>query len=152
MSATLDSMPQTPADATFLVQQMAGDGIELFMGVNRDPDFGLTIAFGLGGILVEVFDEVALRILPLGEGEAEAMIAETRAAALLGAVRGKPARDVDALCRCLYGLSDFAWAERESIQEIDLNPVIALAEGRGCVVVDALIIPSREQEFHGRNG
>jgi acyl-CoA synthetase (NDP forming) len=144
LSATLDSLPQSPADAEFLVQQMVADGVELFMGVNRDPDFGPTRAFGLGGILVEVFDEVALRPLPLREGEAEAMIAETRASALLGAVRGKPARDLDALCFCLYALSDFAWAERDSIQEIDLNPVIALAEGKGCVVVDALIIPSQE--------
>lgn len=151
MSATLDSLPQSPADAEFLVQQMVADGVELFMGINRDPDFGPMLAFGLGGILVEVFDEVALRPLPLRDGEAEAMIAETRASALLGAIRGKPARDVDALCRCLYGLSDFAWAERDSIQEIDLNPVIALAEGQGCVIVDALIIPSQEQEFQGRN-
>ena len=141
MSETLDSMAQTPADAMFLVQRMIEDRVELFMGVHRDPDFGLVLAFGLGGILVEVFDEVALRPLPLRVGDAEAMIDETRAMALLGAFRGRPARDVNALCQCLYALGDFAWAERNSLREIDLNPVIALADGQGCVIVDALIIP-----------
>jgi len=72
------------------------------------------------------------------------MIAETRAARLLGPVRGRPPRDRDAVCRCLYALGDFAWAERESLDEIDLNPVLALAEGSGCWVVDALIIPQKE--------
>lgn len=144
MSARLEGLPIPATNSVFLVQQMARDGVELFMGVNRDPDFGPTLAFGLGGVLVEVFDEVALRTLPLREGDAEAMIAETRASALLGAIRGRPPRDVEALCRCLYALGDFAWAERQMIQEIDLNPVIALAEGEGCVIVDALIIPANK--------
>ncbi len=150
MSETLNSMPQSPVDTTFLVQKMVGDGVELFMGVHRDPDFGLVLAFGLGGILVEVFDEVALRLLPLREGDAEAMIEETRAMALLGSVRGRSARDVKALCQCLYALGDLAWAERDSLQELDLNPVIALADGEGCVVVDALIIP-RGNKLGGMN-
>jgi acyl-CoA synthetase (NDP forming) len=144
MSRTVDAMSPKPADAVFVVQEMISDGVELFMGVSVDPDFGPMLAFGLGGILVEVFDEVALRPLPLRAGDAEAMIAETRAARLLGPVRGRPPRDRDAVCRCLYALGDFAWAERESLDEIDLNPVLALAEGSGCWVVDALIIPQKE--------
>lgn len=144
MARTLEALSPQPSDAAFVVQQMIGDGVELFMGVSRDPDFGPVIAFGAGGILVELLDEVALRPLPLLEGEAESMIAETRAAKLLGAVRGRAARDTAAVCRCLYALADFAWAERETIDEIDLNPVMALAEGGGCCVVDALIIPRKE--------
>jgi hypothetical protein len=72
------------------------------------------------------------------------MIAETRAAKLLGAVRGQPRRDSAAICRCLTALGDFAWSERDTIEEIDLNPVMALEEGSGCKVVDALIIPRKE--------
>ena len=56
-------------------------------------------------------------------------------------MRGRPARDVQALRECLTALGNFAWAERDSIAEIDLNPVMALPRGQGCVVVDALIIP-----------
>ena len=80
----------------------------------------------------------------LREGEAEAMIGDIRGAALLGAVRGQPAADVPALARCLEALGDFAWANRESIAEIDLNPIKVLPAGRGAVVVDALIVPFTE--------
>jgi acyl-CoA synthetase (NDP forming) len=122
----------------YLVQQMIADGVEVFAGVSRDPDYGLSIAFGMGGVAIEVLRDFALRMLPLREGDAEAMIAETRGAALLGAVRGKPAADRAALARCLYALSDFAVANAERLAEIDLNPIKALPSG--CVVVDALIV------------
>jgi len=145
MSQVLDGLTPKPTDAAFVIQKMIGDAVELFMGVSRDPDFGPVIAFGAGGILVELLDEVALRPLPLLEGDAEAMVAETRAVKLLGTVRGRAPRDAEAICRCLYALADFAWAERDSIEEIDLNPVMALAEGSGCCVVDALIIPRKER-------
>jgi hypothetical protein len=77
----------------------------------------------------------------LREGEAEAMIAQTRAATLLAGFRGRPAADVPALARCLEAISDFAWAEREAVAEIDVNPIMVRARGEGCVVVDALIVP-----------
>jgi acyl-CoA synthetase (NDP forming) len=144
MSDRLAALSPPPSDAAFVVQEMITDGVEMFMGVSRDPDFGLMLAFGLGGVLVEVFDDVALRPLPLRDGDAEEMIAETRAAKLLGAVRGQPRRDSAALRRCLSALGDFAWSERDTIEEIDLNPVMALEEGSGCKVVDALIIPRKE--------
>ena len=80
--------------------------------------------------------------MPLCAGDAEAMVAGTRAAKLLAGVRGAPAADVPALVKCLYGLADFAWANRDWIGEIDLNPIIALPNGAGCVIVDALIVPN----------
>jgi acyl-CoA synthetase (NDP forming) len=120
---------------------IAGD-VEVFAGAKRDPAFGHFLAFGIGGVAVEVLRDFALRQLPLREGEAEAMIGEIRGAALLGAVRGQPAADVPALVRCLYALADFAWANRADIAEIDLNPIKVLPVGHGAVVVDALIVPS----------
>jgi len=68
------------------------------------------------------------------------MIAETRGAALLGAMRGRPASDVRSLAACLYTLAEFAWHHAASIAEIDLNPIKVLPESRGCIVVDALIV------------
>jgi succinyl-CoA synthetase beta subunit len=127
--------------AGFLVQAMARGGLEVFAGVSRDPDFGLVLAFGAGGVLIEALADVALCPLPLREGDAEAMIAETRAATLLAGVRGRPPADVAALARCLEAVADFAWAEREAIAEIDVNPIVVHREGAGCVVVDALIVP-----------
>jgi acyl-CoA synthetase (NDP forming) len=129
-----------PRDAAFLVQEMITDGVEVFAGISRDPDFGLTMAFGLGGTAIEVTRDFALRMLPLSDGDAEAMIAETRAAAMLGSVRGRPAADVKSLVACLHALSDFAHDNADRLAEVDLNPIKALPEGRGCVVVDALIV------------
>jgi acyl-CoA synthetase (NDP forming) len=138
MRGRIDAMTPRPRDVAFLVQEFVADGVEVFAGISRDPDFGLSIAFGLGGTAIEVTRDFALRMLPLRQGDAEAMIAETRAAAMLGTVRGRPAADVKSLAACLYALSDFATAHAETLAEVDLNPIKALPGG--CVVVDALIV------------
>jgi acetate---CoA ligase (ADP-forming) len=128
----------------YLVQEMIDNGVEVFAGVARDPDFGLSIAFGLGGVAIEVMRDFALRPLPLRDGDAEAMIAELRGAALLGPVRGGPGADIASLAACLYALADFAVANHDRISEIDLNPIKARPTGMGCVVVDALIATRRQ--------
>jgi hypothetical protein len=84
-------------------------------------------------------------MLPLREGDAEAMIAETRGAVLLQSVRGSEATDVESLTRCLYALADFAQHNAAHIAEIDLNPIKVLPKGRGCVVVDALIVTQQDK-------
>jgi hypothetical protein len=104
-------------------------------------DLGPILASGTGGVLRATLADVALRALPLRDGDAEAMIAETRAGTLLAGVRGRPPADVPALVHCLNSLGDFAWAERDHIAEIDVNPIVVRERGRGCVVVDALIVP-----------
>jgi acetate---CoA ligase (ADP-forming) len=136
----LDRIEPRPSDTALLVQEFVKDGIEVFAGVSRDPDFGLSLAFGMGGIAVEVTHDFALRMLPLREGDAEAMIAETRGAAMLGPIRGRPAADVASLVACLEALADFAQCNADVLDEIDLNPIKVLPAGRGCVVVDALIV------------
>ncbi len=140
LGARLGALPSPPADLRLVVQKMVTGGIEVFAGVSRDPDFGPMIAFGLGGTMIEVLDEFALRPLPLGRGDAEAMISETRAGRILAGVRGRPASDVAALAALLHRLSDFAWTAREAVEEIDLNPIMVLPAGRGCAIVDALIV------------
>ena len=138
LSERLDRVDPRPSDVTFMVQDFIGGGVEVFAGISRDPDFGLALAFGMGGTAIEVTRDFALRMLPLREGDAEAMIAETRGAALLGGIRGRPAADVASLAACLHALADFAWANADCLEEVDLNPIMALPEG--CVVVDALIV------------
>jgi acyl-CoA synthetase (NDP forming) len=141
MSRRLEETGQRAAIAGFLVQPVARDGLEVFAGVSADPAFGPVLAFGAGGVRVETLADVALRPLPLRDGDAEAMIGETRAGALLAGYRGRPPGDVAALARCLTALADFAWAERDHVAEIDVNPIVVRERGRGCVVVDALIVP-----------
>lgn len=124
----------------FLVQEFVPQGTEVFAGIARDPNFGLSIAFGMGGVDIEVLRDFSLRMLPLRDGDAEAMLAELRGVALLGAHRGRPGGDTKALIDCLYRLSEFAAAEGDRIAEIDLNPIKVLPEGKGVIIVDALIV------------
>jgi len=124
----------------FLVQEFVADGVEVFAGITRDPDYGLFLAFGTGGVGIEMRRDFALRWLPLRQGDAEAMVAATGAAAMLSAHRGRGGADVPRLIECLYGLAAFAEVGGPRIAEIDLNPIKVLPEGRGCVIVDALIV------------
>lgn len=143
--------------ARVLVQEMVSGGVEVLVGVSRDRDFGLTLAVGPGGVDVEASraGDVTLRVLPLGVGDAAAMISESpRLARLLSGFRGRAPADTDSLVRCVEALGRLAWAERDLIDEIDLNPVLVLDGGRGCVAADALIVTrdladSRE-ESHAR--
>jgi acyl-CoA synthetase (NDP forming) len=149
MSHRLDEIGRRDGAAGFLIQAMERGGLEVFAGVTVDPDLGPILAFGTGGVLIETLADVTLRALPLRDGDAEAMIAETRAGTLLAGVRGRPPGDVPALVHCLNSLADFAWAERDHIAEIDVNPIVVRERGRGCVVVDALIVPRGRLEEAG---
>ncbi len=139
LSGRLAETGHRDAIAGYLVQQMAPEGLEVLAGVSTDPDWGLVLAFGAGGVLVEALGDVALRPLPLRDGDAEAMIAETRVGSLLAGHRGRPPADVAALARCLDALADFAWTEREHLAELDVNPIVV--NEHGAVVADALIVP-----------
>jgi acyl-CoA synthetase (NDP forming) len=124
----------------FLVQEFIADGVEVFAGVARDPDFGLSISFGIGGLGIEVARDSTLRLLPLREGDVQELVRDSRGSALLGPYRGRPRADVQSLIECLYGLADFAHCEGDHISEIDLNPIKVRREGLGSVIVDALIV------------
>jgi len=140
LTKTVASLDPYPAEVAYLVQEFVAGGAEVFAGVSCDPDFGLTLAFGMGGIAIEALKDFSLRMLPLRDGDAEAMIAETRSAALLGPLRGREAADTQSLAASLYALGEFAWSNAARIAEIDLNPIKVLPGSGGCVVVDALIV------------
>ena len=125
-----------------LVQKMAPPGIEIILGVTRDPDFGPMLMVGLGGIHVEVLRDVVFAPVPIGPDEALSLLGELRGAALLDGVRGAPPADRAALAELIAALSRFAADHAELIDEIDLNPVIVHSQGQGLTVVDALIVRS----------
>jgi acetate---CoA ligase (ADP-forming) len=120
-----------------VVSSMAPSGLELIMGMTRDPQFGPVIIFGLGGINVELFRDVTMRLLPLTEKDAYEMLHEIKSAPLLQGFRGQPAVSEKALVSGLLKLTQVA-EQFPDIMEIDLNPV--LAYGEGMVVVDARIL------------
>jgi len=121
-----------------LVQSMIDGGIETMIGVTDDPLFGPVVAFGLGGIHVEVLGDVRFRIAPLSDVDADELLHDIRGLPLLQGYRGHPAADMEALRELLLRVSRLA-TEVPEIAELDLNPVIALASGLGCRVVDARI-------------
>ena len=129
---------RAPDFAGLLVTPMApGGGIEVIVGVVRDPGYGPVLMFGLGGILVEVLKDVVFRSLPLTEADARSMLEEIRAAPILDGVRGAPPADKDALVELMLGVSDLCAAFPE-IAELDLNPVLAYPKGAG--ILDARIL------------
>jgi acetyltransferase len=120
-----------------VVSAMAAPGLELLIGMNRDPQFGPVIMFGLGGVTVELFPDISMRLLPLTREDACAMLAQIRGAPLLKGFRGRPPIDENAVVDGILRMAAIA-EEHPEIAEIDLNPVIAYPEGM--LVVDARII------------
>ena len=123
-----------------LISPMVTGGTEVVAGVVRDATFGPVVMFGLGGIFVEVLEDVTFRVAPFDVEEAHRMVREIRAYAVLGGVRGAAPSDIGALARMLSDLSRFATANADVIDSIDLNPVLTMPEGRGVVPLDALLV------------
>jgi acyl-CoA synthetase (NDP forming) len=123
---------------SFLVQPHIGGQREFMAGVIRDPQFGPAVLFGLGGVLTEALDDVVLRLAPLSESEAQAMLDSIRATRLLGTLRGEAAVDRVALVRILTGLAQLA-LDDPAIAEIDINPLRITPRGE-VLAVDALVV------------
>jgi acetyltransferase len=123
-----------------LVQEMIQGGIEVMIGISQDPQFGTTVAFGLGGIFVEVLKDISLRVAPLSTSDAEQMVKEIKGYQILQGIRGKKPADVKAIVDVLLRISRLAQDCRDIITEIDINPLIVFDEGRGVKAADALVV------------
>ena len=141
-----------------LVEPMAAPGVEMLVGVHRDPDFGPVLAVGSGGVLAEVLDDVVLAPAPLDRDQCLAMIERLRGRALLEGVRGRAPADVHALVDLLHRVSHLADLVPGRIVELDLNPVVVHRQGLGLTVVDALVVcgddvrPARPERIDERRG
>ena len=137
LAAARQAAPAAKVDGV-LIQPMVDRGVELMMGIVQDRLFGPLVAFGLGGIHVEILKDVLVRIAPLTDRDVDELIHGIKGYPLLQGYRGHPPADLDALRDLLLRLSRLAEAVPE-IAELDLNPVMALAPGKGCRIVDARI-------------
>jgi len=124
----------------YLLQAMVPGGREAILGLTRDPVMGPLVMCGLGGVAVEVWRDVSFRLAPIDETDAGEMLEELRGKVLLGAFRGRPPADVAALRQALVRLS--ALAAVDEIAECDLNPILVLDEGQGCIAVDVRVLLS----------
>ncbi len=122
-----------------LVQEMVPPGVELILGIERDPVFGPMILCGSGGVHAELLRDFALRRAPVDRETAGEMLRELRGYALLEGARGGAAADVDAAAGAVVRLSRIAVRARAWLAELDINPLIVLPRGGGCVAADALI-------------
>jgi len=122
------------------VQEMVGDGVEVIVGVTCDLQLGPVLLFGTGGVMVEVYNDVALRRCPITRAEAEAMITQVKGARLLQGFRGRPAADLDALADTLVRVSYLAMHLDGHLAELDINPLMVLPSGQGVKAVDALVV------------
>jgi acyl-CoA synthetase (NDP forming) len=121
-----------------LIQPMITGGVECLVGVVTDPIFGPLVAFGLGGVLAEVLGDVAFRLHPLTDVDADELIRGVKASALLNGYRGSPPADIPALRDLLLRISQLV-EDLPEIREIDINPVMVRAEGQGVLALDARI-------------
>jgi hypothetical protein len=119
-------MAAAPAGARVdgvLVSPMRDKGLELFIGCTRDPQWGPVLAVGLGGIFVEILQDVSLRVLPITPTEAKRMLAELKGTKMLGGQRGIPAADLDAVAAAIARIGDAALALGDRLDELDVNPL-----------------------------
>jgi acetyl-CoA synthetase len=137
--ARADAVTPPPRIAGVLVQKMMPQGVEMVVGARIDPLFGPLVVVGLGGILVELLQDTALAPAPVTQDEALALLAQLKGARLLDGFRGMPAVDRQRLARVICGVSRFAADHRDTIAELDVNPLIC--SGDSITAVDALIVP-----------
>jgi acyl-CoA synthetase (NDP forming) len=136
----IDNVKKHKPDAKIVgvtVQEMAPPSTEVIVGAIKDPQFGQTLMFGLGGIFVEILKDVTFRIAPINEQEAKEMITEVKAYPLLQGYRGQPPADIKAIVKILLATSKLIMDHPE-IKELDLNPIMAYS--KGAKTVDARII------------
>ena len=122
-----------------LVQQQVRGGKEVIVGMNKDPQFGPLVMFGLGGIYVEVLQDVSFRIAPFSRREADQMIREIRAFNLLQGVRGQARSDIEEIVKTLLKVSQLV-TDFPEIVELDINPLIVFEEGRGARAIDMRLV------------
>ena len=123
-----------------LVGQQIGKGLELVLGLHRDREMGLVVMAGSGGILLELFKDVAFSAPPLSRQKALDMLDQTHAARLLRGYRGSAALDIDAVADALVALGAIAVDLADIVQSIDINPIVVLPQGQGAMALDALVV------------
>ena len=124
------------------VSRRIPEGVEIALGAIRDPQFGSYVMVAAGGVLIELLADSAVSLAPIDENAAERLLGKLKIRRLLDGLRGKPAADVASVCRAIAHLSVLADDLGDTLEQLDVNPLIASTDG--CVAVDALVIARRE--------
>ncbi|MCI9440396.1 MAG: acetate--CoA ligase family protein [Ruminococcus sp.] len=127
-----------------LMVPMLKAGTEMILGVNNDPQFGPVIMVGMGGVFVELFKDVAVYPAPVNKKEALELLRSLKSWRLLNGYRGQKKCDINALCETIVSVSKFAAANKNTLKELDINPLFVYPEGEGVGVADSLIVKYKE--------
>lgn len=131
--------PEAVIDGVF-VQEMLAPGLEVILGVNNDPQFGPMVLCGLGGVFVEIFKDTSLYPAPLNEREARGMVERLKALPLFKGYRGQKPLDLEALVKTIVAVGNLAADHKDSLLELDINPLFVYPEGGGVRAADALLV------------
>ena len=129
-----------------LMQKMLKVGTEMIIGLNSDPQFGPMLLVGMGGVFVEVFKDAALYPVPLNHDEALHMLQSLKSFKLLNGYRGNPPADIEALTDMMVKISDFAYRKKDTLKELDMNPLFVYPKGEGVAIADALAVMYEEEK------
>lgn len=142
-----------PLGSGLYVEAMVGGGVaELIVGLTRDPVFGPVMTVGTGGVLVELLKDSATLLLPTTRGDIETALRSLRMFPLLDGYRGRPKADLDAAIAAIEKIARFAMAHAGGIEELDINPLIVCAEGKGAWIADALLVVAAHQPAEKTSG
>lgn len=147
MLRTAQRAPEAQVEGVY-VEKMCGPGMEVILGMSRDPQFGPMLMFGLGGIFVEILKDVSFHLAPVSTGEAMQMLAGTRSFALLKGARGQAEANIEGIAGCLQRLSQLAM-DFPAITELDINPLLVGAGSIEPVVLDARM--TLKEDDHARS-
>ena len=129
-----------------LMQKMLKAGTEMIIGLNSDPQFGPMLLVGMGGVFVEVFKDAGLYPVPLNHDEALHMLQSLKSFKLLNGYRGNPPADIEALTDMMVKISDFAYRKKDTLKELDMNPLFVYPKGEGVAIADALAVMYEEEK------
>lgn len=136
----LMSLRLTDVFEGMLVCQQVDDGVEMALGLHRDPEVGLVLMAGGGGVLLELTKDVRFCIPPVNRDKARDMLARTQVAKRLEGYRGGERRDLDAVLDAIVALARIAEDHADDLESVDINPLAVLADGRGALMLDALVV------------
>jgi len=139
LKSIIEQMDGAEFEGVLVQEMLKEDSIEMVVGSKKDPIFGQIIMVGLGGIYIEVLKDVAMRKAPVSVSEAEKMIYELKASPILKSYRGKPPYDIEALSLLISQFSHLIVKQEKKLVEVDLNPVMVFAKGKGIKVADGLM-------------
>ncbi|WP_165820877.1 acetate--CoA ligase family protein [Pueribacillus theae] len=140
MNSVKKFSPTAKMTCVLVEEMIQEEGVEMFIGIKDDPDFGSLIVCGLGGVFIEILNDISIRKTPISINEAHQMLKELKGYALLEGVRGSVKRDIQALAEAIVQISNFAHTNEGKMKEMDINPIWVFQEGKGIAALDGMIV------------